>query len=241
MGRNEIQDGVRGRRSYNSRMRLRFLVLCWIGVVASGSLNSCRRSQPPLPTHAVVAEDWKIIPGKRVGSWRASGSESDLIGAYGSANVRDTSIVLGEGETAPGAMIYPDDPQRRIELIWSDPTHKRGTSRVVLRGERSRWMLPRDISLGTRLSDLEEKNGRPFRLAGFGWDYAGVIVSWDGGALDSILGPSVKLYLEPRVEERAGPEYSSVLGDRDFASNLPAMRTLNPRIYQIFVDFTSGP
>jgi hypothetical protein len=222
-------------------MRLRLMVLCWIGVAASGSLSSCRRSEPPPPTRAVIAEDWKIVPGDRVGSWRASGSESDLIRAYGSANVRDTSIALGEGETAPGAMLYPDDPQRRIELIWSDAAQKCAARRVVLRGERSRWMLARDISLGTSVSELEEKNGRPFRLAGFGWDYAGVVVSWDGGALDSILGPSVKLYLEPRIEDRAGPEYSSVLGDRDFASDLPAMRTLNPRVYQIFVDFTSGP
>lgn len=210
-------------------------------VALAGALSSCRRSEEPAPPRTIIAEDWKIEPGIRVGALRASGSQQDLIDAYGAANVRDTSIVLGEGETAPGTMLFPDDPQRRLEVIWSDPAQKRATRRVVLRGERSRWMLPRDVSLGTSLSELEEKNGAPFQLAGFGWDYAGVVISWGGGALDSIMTRSVKLYLEPRIQDRAGPEYSSMLGDRDYHSNLPAMRKLNPRVYQIFVDFTSEP
>ena len=222
-------------------MRLPLVMLALIlATGVSGALSSCRRSEEPATPRAVIAEDWKIEPGNRVGALRASGSEQDLIDVYGAANVRDTSIVLGEGETAPGTMLFPDDPQRRLEVIWSDPAQKRAPRRVVLRGERSRWMLPRDVSLGTSLSELEEKNGAPFQLAGFGWDYAGVVISW-GGALDSLMTRSVKLYLEPRIEDRAGPEYSSVAGDRGYHSNLPAMRKLNPRVYQIFVDFTSEP
>jgi hypothetical protein len=229
-------------QAYNPRMRLPLAMLALIlAAGASGALSSCRRSEEPAPPRAVIAEDWTIEPGKRVGALRASGSEQDLIRAYGAANVRDTSIVLGEGETARGTMLFPDDPQRRLEVIWSDPSQKRGPRRIVLRGERSRWMLPRDVSLGTSLSGLVEKNGAPFQLAGFGWDYAGVVYSWSGGALDSLMTRSVKLYLEPRIEDRGGPEYSSVLGDRDYSSNLPAMKKLNPRVYQIFVDFTSEP
>jgi hypothetical protein len=227
---------------YNPEMRFRLVMLTLtLATGMSGALTSCRRSEEPAPPRAVIAEDWKIEPGDRVGALRSSGSEQDLIHAYGAANVRDTSIALGEGETAPGTMLFPDDPQRRLEVIWSDPAQKRTPRRVVLRGERSRWMLPRDVSLGTSLSELEEKNGAPFQLAGFGWDYAGVVISWEGGALDSLRTRSVKLYLEPRIEDRVGPEYSSVLGDRSYSSSLPAMRKLNPRVYQIFVDFTSEP
>jgi hypothetical protein len=223
-------------------MPLRLTMLSLMTAVAlAGALSSCRRSEEPAPPRAIIAEDWKIDPGKRVGALHASGSEQDLIHAYGAANVRDTSIVLGEGETARGTMLFPDDPQRRLEVIWSDSVQKRAPRRVVLRGERSAWMLPREVSLGTSLGELVEKNGAPFQLAGFGWDYAGVVISWEAGALDSLMTRSVKLYLEPRIEDRAGPEYSSVLGDRDYSSNLPAMRKLNPRVYQIFVDFTSEP
>jgi hypothetical protein len=101
-------------------------------------------------------------------------------------------------------------------------------------------MLPKGISLGTSLSELAQKNGRPFRLSGFGWDDAGVVTSWGGGALDSLLR-GVHLYLEPRIEDRAGGAYRRMQGDREFDSDNPDMRALDPRVYQIYVDFEPGP
>jgi hypothetical protein len=192
-------------------------------------------SRMPMPV-PLPFEDWNIEPGARLGSVPWRGSEQDLIRAFGAANVRDTLIAMGEGETAPGAIVYPDDPQRRIEIIWGDPRARRNLSRVILRGDRSKWTLPPGISLGTSLRELEDKNGRAFRLTGFGWDYAGAVISWQGGALDSTLTTGVHVYLMPRPEHRAGPEYSRLQGDREFPSSHPAMQELNPRVYQIFVD-----
>jgi len=77
---------------------------------------------------------------------------------------------------------------------------------------------------------------RPFVLAGFGWDYAGVITDWKGGALDSTLA-GIKLYLDPGSAQHESATYSQVLGDRDYSSDLPAMQQLNPKVAQIFVDF----
>ncbi len=196
-----------------------------------------RREESRVPAPVpVVVEDWSIEPGARLGSVPWGGSEQELIRAFGAANVRDTLIAMGEGATAPGAIVYPDDPQRRIEIVWGDPGAKRNLSRVILRGDRSRWTLAPGVSLGTSLRELEEKNGRPFRLTGFGWDYAGAVISWQGGELDSALTRGVHIYLMPRSEPRAGPEYSRLQGDREFPSSHPAMQELNPRVYQIFVD-----
>ena len=171
-----------------------------------------------------------------MGSVPWKGSEREVFLAFGAANVRDTLIAMGEGQTAPGAIVYPEDPQRRIEIVWGDPGAKRSLSRVILRGDRSKWTLRPGVSLGTSLRELEERNGRPFRLTGFGWDYAGAVISWQGGALDSTLTPGVHIYLMPRPERRAGPEYSRLQGDREFLSSDPAMQELNPRVYQMFVD-----
>jgi hypothetical protein len=207
-----------------------------LAILAVGT-GCVRREESRVPAPVpVVVEDWSIEPGARLGSVPWEGSEQELIGAFGAASVRDKLITMGEGATAPGAIVYPDDPQRRIEIVWGDPGAKRNLSRVILRGDRSRWTLPPGISLGTSLRELEEKNGRPFRLTGFGWDYAGAVISWQGGALDSTLTPGVHIYLMPRPEHRAGPEYSRLQGDREFPSSHPAMQELNPRVYQIFVD-----
>jgi hypothetical protein len=150
--------------------------------------------------------------------------------------VEQTRIELGEGETAPGTVLYPGDSLRRIEIIWRDTVAQQGPARIVLRGGQSRWQVGRGISLGTSLQDLERLNGRPFTLAGFGWDYAGVVTSWNGGSLDSALA-GIKLYLDPGPAQHESAPYSQVLGDRDYSSSLPAMQQLNPRVGQIFVDF----
>ncbi len=109
-------------------------------------------------------------------------------------------------------------------------------ARLILRGSSSQWQLPAGISLGTRLHDLEQRNKRAFTLAGFGWDYGGVIVDWGDGVLDRKLH-GVKLYLDPGPSQYGMPAYGEVLGDRDYQSNIPAMQTLDPQVYQIYIDF----
>ena len=107
---------------------------------------------------------------------------------------------------------------------------------MIIRGTQSKWQVGQGISLGTSLQELERLNGRPFVLAGFGWDYAGVVTDWKGGVLDSTLA-GVKLYLDPGPAQQPSATYSQVLGDRDYSSDLPAMQQLDPKVGQIFVDF----
>jgi hypothetical protein len=166
----------------------------------------------------------------------AASSEADLARHYGGASVNPTRIELGEGETTPGTVLFSDDSSRRAEIVWQDTVGRSRPSRLILRGSRSQWTVGPGISLGTSLKELERMNGRPFTLAGFGWDYAGVVTEWGGGTLDSALA-GVKLYLDPGPEQYQSAPYSQVLGDRDYSSALPPMQQLNPHVAQIFVDF----
>ena len=181
------------------------------------------------------ADDWRLTPGQ-TGPMGSQTSEAELRRRYGTAAVDSIRVELGEGETAPGTVLYPADSLRRLEIIWRDTLARRQPTRLILRGPRSVWQVGPGISLGTSLSDLERLNGRPFTLAGFGWDYAGVITDWRGGALDSAL-TGVKLYVDPGPGQDQSAAYSQVLGDRDYSSSLPAMQRLNPKVAQIFVDF----
>jgi hypothetical protein len=183
--------------------------------------------------------EWRIVPSGSTGPWTIGTSEAGLRQRYGAASVDSTRIQIGEGETMQGTVLYPRDSLRRVEVVWQDSVNRRQPARVILRGSRSRWQVNRGISLGTSLQQLERLNGRPFTLAGFGWDYAGVVTDWKGGALDSSL-VGVKLYLDPGPAQYQSAPYSQVLGDRDYSSALPAMQQLAPRVAQIFVDF-EGP
>jgi len=185
------------------------------------------------PRRDSVGEEWRLGKGGPMGSGT---SEAELRVRYGSESIGSIRVELGEGQTAPGTVLYPADSLRRLEIIWRDTLSRRYPTRLILRGVRSQWQVGPGISLGTSLSDLERLNGGPFTLAGFGWDYAGVITDWKGGALDSALA-GIKLYLDPAPGQNQSAVYSQVLGDRDYSSALPAMQQLNPKVWQIFVDF----
>jgi hypothetical protein len=180
------------------------------------------------------SNEWLLAPG--TGAVSDSSSEAELRERFGDAQVDTTRIELGEGETAPGTVLFPNDSLRRMEIIWQDTATRSLPSRIILRGERSRWHVGPGISLNTSLADLERLNGQPFTLAGFGWDYAGVITSWNGGSLDSSLA-QVKLYLDPGPMQYGSEPYNQVLGDQDYASDLPAMKQLSPKVRTIFIDF----
>jgi hypothetical protein len=196
--------------------------------------DSVKAAVPASPAPDSLVSAWLIRPDS-AGPITAETSEADLQRRYGAA-VDDSRIELGEGETAPGTVIYRDDPLRRMEIIWRDTTARRQPARLILRGDRSRWQVGPGISLGTSLQDLERLNGKPFSLAGFGWDYAGGVIDWKGGALDRALA-GIRLYLDPGPSAYESAPYSQVLGDREYSSSLPAMQQLNPRVSQIFIDF----
>jgi hypothetical protein len=185
-----------------------------------------------------LRSQWSIAPNS-VGPISSRTTEADLQKKFGDNELRRARIQLGEGETTPGTVLFPGDSTRRAEIIWRDTLRYRRPSRVVFRGDRSLWQASGGISLGTTLEELEQLNGRPFTLAGFGWDYAGVIIDWQGGTLDSVLS-GIKLYLDPGPAQQQSAAYSQVLGDRNYSSSLPAMEQLNPKVTQIFVDF-EGP
>lgn len=190
---------------------------------------------------AAAQSSYQIIPRVRVGAISPPVSEADLKRIYGRRNVRSTKVSLGEGEYEPGTVLYPNDPQRMIEIVWKDARRKRFPKRLQLTGEKSLWKTRHGISLGTRLKELERINGKPFVLTGFSWDYEGTIVSWEGGKLEQEFEKNnrvVLLRLSDQTNHGASVEdVGSVMGDRDFPSSHRAMQKINPKVYQVIVEF----
>jgi hypothetical protein len=205
---------------------MRWYLVIWAGALASGT--GCGGSQTAEP-------DWLIIPGQRAGALHRSSGEAQLVKAYERGAVQPTRVELGEGETAPGTVLFATDSLRRLEVLWHDTVAHARPARLVLRGRQSRWQLPAGVSLGTRLRELEQRNGRAFMLTGFGWDYGVAIVNWADGALAAQLA-GVQLYLDPGAAQYPTPIYHDVLGDRDYSSSTPAMQALDPQVYQIVID-----
>src|SRR5215831_8298187 len=143
--------------------------------------------------------DYLIVPGERVGAITRSSSEADLRKAYGDENVAETDLDISEGEPERGMVIFPNDPERRIQVLWIDRQVKAHPKWIQIDDRRTQWKTDDGITIGTSLSELEGMNGRPFMLTGFGWDYSGTVLNWNGGALEKLKGSwgRIILRLEP--------------------------------------------
>lgn len=197
---------------------------------------------------AQEATDRLIVPGARFGPITATTTEAMLQTLFGADKVESGEVNIGEGFMEPGAVVYPEVPTRRVEIIWQDATRTR-PKEVRISGDASEWKTAEGISLGTTLKEIERLNGYPFRLAGFGWDYGGTIIDCNGGrfkvmgCMDGagrVQGRQLLLRLNPTSDKAAMPEQGQVRGEGPFSSGHPAMQSLDPQVYQLIMLFTQA-
>ena len=74
------------------------------------------------------------------GPFARDADEAALIRAFGAANVQRARIEIGEGEKAGGAILFPKDRKRRLELIWRDGKKRRGPGTIYVR-QGSAWAV----------------------------------------------------------------------------------------------------
>lgn len=163
-------------------------------------------------------------------------SAEELASRFGSANVTNGPVNVGEGFSEPGTVLYRDLPEQRAEFTWKDVAAKRRLKVLRIHGVKTEWRSPQGLTLGLELSRVERLNRKPFRLLGFGWDYGGTTTNWAGGSLAQAESPDCVLwtrFLEPE-ETRLGPEQlrlmRQVYGEREFSSGHPGMQISGARI-----------
>lgn len=192
------------------------------------------------------AADWTLVPGLRAGPVTGTTGEAELRTLYGQENVVPAEIELGEGLTEPGTVLFPNDPKRKAEILWvSRDRDKIKTLRIT--EENTLWKTSRGVTIGTSLKALRRLNQRRLTLVGFAWDYGGTIVDCNGGRLKELgthasgglEGRTLILRVSPDQRWRGSREYGSVKGDRQFSSDHPAMRRMNPAVYSMTMGF--GP
>ncbi len=151
-------------------------------------------------------------------------SEAALLANYGADNIVEQTLPGAEGESYTATVLYPNDAQRRLEVVWADDATKMQPASVSVSGEGNAWTGPNGLSIGDELARVEQLNGRPFALWGFGWDYGGWVSEWNGGTFASRDGCMT------RVRFEASADNINAQGDSEFQSNSDAMRAANARV-----------
>ncbi|MDB5530416.1 MAG: hypothetical protein JWR51_3519 [Devosia sp.] len=111
------------------------------------------------------------------GPYSSNDTGESLLTRYQS-QARIMEVADLSGESGDSLVLYPDDPNARIE---TGDAHGNGTGRITaltVKGRNSLWTVG-GLKIGTRLNELTEINGGPVTLTGF-WQETGTTFSMLG-------------------------------------------------------------
>ena len=184
---------------------------------------------PPKP-----AEPARVVACS--GNFAKNSGHLRLAQSYGVHNVDYTEVAGDDGSTLMASVLFPNDPKRRLEVLWDDDAQRSGTRMIVIDGQ-STWSAQKGVHLGLPLAALEKLNGKPFKLMGFQQNGMAIVSDWNGGALGSLTdGCRVGVQLKPDPKAPAGA-LDAASGDREFASGDPAIKAAKPTVGEIIVAY----
>lgn len=171
----------------------------------------------------------------------ATMTEAELQARYGAENVDSAGVVGFDDGPQPGVVVFPNEPEARLEIIWDDAVERRSPALVIVRRSATRWRTPSGIRVGMDLRSLERANGRPFRLRGL-WaegGRGGRVLSWAGGRLEMPRTESceIDVYLQPAYDGSEPAVVRQITPAREFSSGHPAFQAVNPRVVAVSVHF----
>lgn len=169
-------------------------------------------------------------------------SHAAMVRAFGAENVVYKKIDAPQGSTGMATIVFERDRERRLMIEWRD---EEKLARPIYIGidNKSKWIAPLGIKTGMLIGEVEQQNGRPFRLNGFGWDLGGAarFGKEDGSLGDLPGGCHLGLTFEPTAEGLPlGGKYRSLNGNRDLRSDMPLLREVKPAVVEIFVVYSDN-
>ncbi len=166
---------------------------------------------------ASQTSNFEIVVGERFGPIRETTSRAQLGGVFGSGQVIDQPVGIGEDLCTPGTIVFARTNDE-IEIGWQDKARTR-VAFVRAMKPGGAWHTRRGVHVGTSLRQLESIAGKVLTFLGFEWDYGGGMVWTEDGK---------PLRLEINPDEATAPLISDdISGDREVRSDHPVIRKMN--------------
>lgn len=138
-----------------------------------------------------------------------------------------------EGGLYPVVALWPDDPNKRVEIAFADDAMSAVAS-LRIAGEAPQWNIA-GIARGTKLAELEQRNGGPFELYGFEWDYGGRVFDWHGGSLAALEGGCELEVFVGNMDDSGSILPDELVGDRAVRSDLASLRALDVEVFDLSI------
>ena len=169
------------------------------------------------------------------GAFARDSSHIRLAQIFGPTNVIFTDVDGPDNTKIPASVLFPKDPQRRLEMLWNNTGSRSGTQVIAING-KSNWAAPRGIKLGTPIATVEKLNGKPFKLTAFGADGSSA-ADWQEGALLKLQGGckiGMRFVADPKAPQDAR---SQVAAAKELLSSDAGVRAVRPTVAEILIGY----
>ena len=73
---------------------------------------------------------------------------------YDSRNIAFGDVDGPDGSKIKASIVFPNDPRRRLEVLWNNEASRSDTSIIAING-KSQWVAPKGLKLGLPLAAVE--------------------------------------------------------------------------------------
>ena len=125
-----------------------------------------------------------LVTSKAFGKITAATTFNDLKKIFGAANCKDELAYGPEGmDSFTVTRIFPNT-SKEIVVYWAEKKFHKSIASVDTYAKGSPYHTAEGIKVGTTLDKLLKANGKPINFYGTGWDYGGLITSYNNGKFE---------------------------------------------------------
>jgi hypothetical protein len=201
----------------------RNIILLFIALI----VYSCANDKKEKP--AVIKTDIEYDPSLITdSSWGAITKKSDyaaLQKIFGTANVKDERICGPECiDSIDVSILYPNTKNEAI-IYWQDSLYHKKIGMIECYSDSANYHTSSGLKINTGITELLKLNAQKINFYGFGWDYGGSIISYNGGTLEK---SPVHFGLDIRYDESNTD--NQLMGDIELNTDMPAVKKIIDKI-----------
>jgi len=189
-------------------------------------------------TPAIAKEKTKV-PAEQVacaGVFGPDSSEALLIETFGAENVVTGQVYGPEGIEMLATTLFPDDPQKTMQMGWWDEENLTKLAYVELAPSQ---VGPSGVRVGMTVAEIEAINGEPFIIGGFWWDYGGYANIESGNLTDLPGDCHLSLRFSPAEEYSSAIDVAPVSGEVQIPSGEGLLQILDTRLQVLSLSYAS--
>ena len=210
------------------RVKINFLVFVIASCLLSCSQNNNAAEKKDTADTAKLtivkqnSTDEYLITDTSIGKINKETTYKDLQGLFGN-NLQDTIDYGPEGaDSFTVTKLYPNT-SRELTIQWQPDKLHMHISSIECYNENSPYHTADSLKAGSTLETLLKINGQKISFYGTGWDYGGIITSYNNGKFKKS-----NIYFQLATKEGASEK---VMGDRELNTDMPVVKANLQKIY----------